>query len=196
MTKNALTPVKKARREKILEAAERLFTANGVRATTMVAVAEAAEVSKVTVYSYFDDKEAIFLAVARRLARRVEDAFRNCMNRPGPIEQRVAAALCAKHETIHEILSHPAFAEEMRADPGPAVERIAAVLAETLDAELAVALAKAGYSRHEAERLTRVLFTACRGIAADNASLSMTVSDINFLATAVLSGREVSRRRA
>jgi len=49
-----------AKRQAILEAAKNLFLSNGYSSTSMDAVAAAAGVSKLTVYSHFTDKETLF----------------------------------------------------------------------------------------------------------------------------------------
>lgn len=51
------------KRERILEAARALFLADGYERTSVDAVSARAEVSKRTVYDYFGDKEAVFVAV-------------------------------------------------------------------------------------------------------------------------------------
>ncbi|MGH1393194.1 MAG: TetR/AcrR family transcriptional regulator [Trichormus sp.] len=56
--------------EKILQGAMQQFLANGYAATSMDKVAEAAGVSKATVYSHFQDKEGLFRALIERLARK------------------------------------------------------------------------------------------------------------------------------
>ncbi|MFC8526093.1 TetR/AcrR family transcriptional regulator C-terminal domain-containing protein [Nocardia sp. NPDC057227] len=49
--------------QRLRAAAVRTFLANGYDATTMVAIAEAAEVAKATVYARYPDKRAVFLDV-------------------------------------------------------------------------------------------------------------------------------------
>ncbi|MGY2221982.1 TetR/AcrR family transcriptional regulator [Pseudomonas gingeri] len=51
-----------AKRQAILDAAKDLFLSNGYASTSMDAVAAAAGVSKLTVYSHFNDKETLFSA--------------------------------------------------------------------------------------------------------------------------------------
>ena len=51
-----------AKRQAILEAAKKLFLSNGYANTSMDAVAAEAGVSKLTVYSHFNDKETLFSA--------------------------------------------------------------------------------------------------------------------------------------
>ena len=49
----------------ILQAAKRMFTANGFDGVSMDQIAAEAGVSKLTVYSHFGDKEALFVAAVR-----------------------------------------------------------------------------------------------------------------------------------
>ena len=55
-------PKDMAKRQAILEAAKVLFLSNGYASTSMDAVAAEAGVSKLTVYSHFNDKETLFTA--------------------------------------------------------------------------------------------------------------------------------------
>lgn len=55
-------PKDMAKRQAILEAAKILFLSNGYASTSMDAVALEAGVSKLTVYSHFNDKETLFTA--------------------------------------------------------------------------------------------------------------------------------------
>ncbi len=57
---------KEARREEIIDAAEKIFFENGLAASTMDQIAEAAELSKGTLYLYYPSKEDLFLAVCLR----------------------------------------------------------------------------------------------------------------------------------
>ncbi|MDB9448039.1 TetR/AcrR family transcriptional regulator [Anabaena sp. CS-542/02] len=58
------------KREKILQGAMQEFLARGYAAASMDRVAEAAGVSKATVYSYFQDKKGLFKALIEKLARK------------------------------------------------------------------------------------------------------------------------------
>ncbi len=53
-----------------MDAAERLFLANGVAATTVDHVAAAADVAKGTVYLHFASKQALLSALGERFAER------------------------------------------------------------------------------------------------------------------------------
>lgn len=57
---------KEARREEIINAAEKVFVEKGLSASTMDEVAEAAELSKGTLYLYYRSKEDLYLAFTLR----------------------------------------------------------------------------------------------------------------------------------
>src|SRR2546427_7306632 len=63
-----LTPRAHAKRERIHRAAQTLFMQHGFEATSMDAIAVAAGVSKPTLYRYYQNKEALFIAVLEQLA--------------------------------------------------------------------------------------------------------------------------------
>lgn len=68
MVSAELTPRAQAKRERIHRAAQRLFMQHGFEATSMDAIALAARVSKPTLYRYYQNKEALFIAVLEQLA--------------------------------------------------------------------------------------------------------------------------------
>jgi len=65
-----------AKRRAILDAAKNLFVRNGYASTSMDAVAAEAGVSKLTVYSHFNDKETLFsAAVVARCEEQLPELF-------------------------------------------------------------------------------------------------------------------------
>ena len=67
-------------RQRIAEAGLRLFRKNGFEATTLDAIATAADISRRTLFHYFDSKEAILAAWESG----VEDAFRAALAEGSP----------------------------------------------------------------------------------------------------------------
>ena len=66
----------RARREQIIEAATRVFAQKGFRRATTREVAREAGISEGTIYNYFEDKDALLMAILQRLnetERRAED---------------------------------------------------------------------------------------------------------------------------
>lgn len=70
-----LTEHAQARRLAILDAAARVFTAEGYHGATMRAIAREAGLGTGTLYLYFSSKEAVFLALVTRLEELVLDAI-------------------------------------------------------------------------------------------------------------------------
>ena len=65
-------PKDQAKRSAVILAARALFFSRGFGATSIEAIAEAAGVSKVTVYGHFGDKAGVFEAVVQNVAGRME----------------------------------------------------------------------------------------------------------------------------
>ena len=82
---------KEERRQSILQAAREVFFENGFHQATVEAVAERAEVSKGTVYLYFESKETILalllLEGLRELAKRLEEAY--AVEEDLPVDERL-----------------------------------------------------------------------------------------------------------
>lgn len=171
-----LSPLKAARRERLLDTAERLFVAQGFRATTMEGMAEAAGLSKVTVYGYFRDKDAAFEAVARRLADRMRKAVLAELDAEGLPAGRVTAALNVKHGIVHDLVGTSAFATELMAQK-LSVGRIFADLDADITARIADLLGDV--------QAARILFDGAMGIAGTGAPKAQMQADIARLVAAL-----------
>ncbi len=66
---------KQMRRESIIDAAEKMFFAKGIAASTVDEIAEASELSKGTVYLYFKTKEELYMAIVERCMHQLIDMF-------------------------------------------------------------------------------------------------------------------------
>ena len=67
MNLTALTPRAQAKRDAILAAARELFIRHGFGSTSMDAIAVTANVSKQTLYRYYQHKEALFIATMQHM---------------------------------------------------------------------------------------------------------------------------------
>ncbi len=85
------TREKQKRRESIIDAAEKIFFAKGVAATTMDEVAEATELSKGTIYLYFKTKEDLYVAVVERCMHRLIEMFQDALRSAGTGLEKVKA---------------------------------------------------------------------------------------------------------
>ncbi len=80
---------KEARREEIIDAAEKVFFEKGVGVSTMDDIAQAAELSKGTLYLYYKSKEDLVLAVVVRGMEILEDMFRKAVETGEPSIVRI-----------------------------------------------------------------------------------------------------------
>ena len=107
-----------SKRQAILDAARRMFTAQGFDGASMDQIAAAAGVSKLTVYSHFGDKETLFGAVVKSYCEsQLPDALFDAD--PGtPLRERLLqiaraffAMICASEAVAgHRILCSPQIA--------------------------------------------------------------------------------------
>lgn len=83
------------KRAAILEAAKRLFSSEGFNGASMDQIAAEAGVSKLTVYSHFGDKEALFSAAVRAKCEEMlpDDLFN--LDLRGPVRQQLQAIASA-----------------------------------------------------------------------------------------------------
>lgn len=167
------------KRDKLLDAARELFLRQGLRATSMEAIARAAGVAKPTLYAYFPDKDAVFLAIVTQVLDDKAKAFAEGLGGPGPVDSRIGAALAAEFAVISTAIGASPHADEFFA----AHRASAALVAEAeakVTAQLVAALAEAGVD--QAERLARLLLDACFGLAQKNSTRDTLGADIRLLA--------------
>lgn len=80
---------KDERREKIIMAAEGLFLEKGFQNTTMNALAERADFTKKTVYSYFSSKEDLYYAVVSRWYETLLEEVKRVVGEEGSAFDRI-----------------------------------------------------------------------------------------------------------
>lgn len=89
-----------ASRDAILDAAERLFAAQGFRATTIKQIGRAAGVNSALLYYYFADKDQLYREVLQRFVARLVERTMAAPATGGP-EAAVRAFLAAQAETLN-----------------------------------------------------------------------------------------------
>lgn len=180
-----------ARRQRLVEAAERLFSRHGLRAVTMAAIAAEAGLAKATVYAYFADKEEVFRAVAQALATSLVAAVEQGLAIQGSTAVRIAAALRAKDTLIYELVTGSPHAGELL----EARDRLVRELFEDTDRQILKRITAAlsdGVERGlPAARLARILVRASRGLAARVERPDAMQRDIEFMVTRMIDGGRI-----
>ena len=105
---NPLNPISESEaiRRQILEAAEARFRIYGCRKTTMAEIAEDAGMSAANLYRYFEDKQDIAAACAKRCMGERMELLRGVIRQPGQsaserLENFVLTMLRYTHELAH-----------------------------------------------------------------------------------------------
>jgi AcrR family transcriptional regulator len=186
MSPPALTPLKQIRQERILDSATRLFVEQGFRAVTMTAIAEASGHSKVTLYGYFADKDAIFRAVARRFADQLQRSVFDELAADGPAHTCINRALLTKHRMVFDLVRRSAHAKELFAMNDQISEAMFESLDRSIEDRIAERLCKEGMDMALSHQLARLLFAASQGIANQAATLPQLEADLGLLTTRLL----------
>ncbi|MFO1373736.1 MAG: TetR/AcrR family transcriptional regulator [Agitococcus sp.] len=159
-----VSPVQERSRQKlntILDATANLLVQQGVEATTMLAIAEAADLSPATVYHYFENRLAIFAALAERTMTMVDNN----------LSERLTAFAVSNEQSTHELLQtlyqlyhqtpgYVSLLTALRAEPSlqalvrESNRRIADVICEVLVRRTSLALRRA-------QRLGWILSQSC-----------------------------------
>lgn len=92
---------KERRKEEILDAAQRVFFEKGLTLATMDEIAEAAELSKATLYLHFVSKEDLYLAVTMRGLKLLHTAFRDIIEQEPSVVRTLHRMKLAYLEFFH-----------------------------------------------------------------------------------------------
>jgi AcrR family transcriptional regulator len=93
---------KRQRREAIIDAAERLFFKKGFDGVSMDDIARDLELSKPTIYLYFQDKESLYFAVALRGLRLLHTMYRKAIEKGENSYEKLGAIAYAYSEFAYK----------------------------------------------------------------------------------------------
>lgn len=150
------------KRRRILDAARLLMLREGLRGTTMEAIAREAGMAKPTLYAQFADKEAVFTGILDELSDALVAGFDAGMAGPGSVAQRIGAAMAGKYGAIAHVIEGSPFAEELYATHSRVSTRFRA-LDTRMNEEIIAALKQAGVA--EPTELNRLIQAASYGVA-------------------------------
>ena len=137
-------PLDEEKTREIMSAARQQFITQGFDATTIESIADAAGVSKVTVYKRFGSKTGLFASIAREFVGQMEEAVKGVPAGTGELRERVIACgfsfvkaiicedvIAADRVVAVESVRHPELARALfEAGANAALDRLAALLRE------------------------------------------------------------------
>lgn len=161
--------------DRILSAAFRLFNQHGFRKVTMSDVADAAEMSRPSLYAAFPNKSAVFEAIAERHKDRVDAATGPALAQSATVAARLEALFTLWIiEPFESVASSPAGLDLLGNAATYAPVAIAATYA-TFEAHLAAVLAPALAKKRRgltARDLAHIMTLATKGLKATSASVA------------------------
>lgn len=175
---------KTVRRDRILDAAERLFAQVGLRSATMEAIASASCVSKATLYAYFPDKMGVFQAVASRLASDMRSGVISCLEEEGSLVDRLFNALMAKHGRAFDAAIGSPHRLELLDTRRHEFGQLFNAMDRAIEDAIFRALQAAGYSTPKND--ARLIFCASIGISEQAKSKEELEMDLRRLVSAIL----------
>ncbi len=177
-----------ARYKRAIRTAEELFKKLGFRAVTMELVAREANVAKATLYSYFKNKDELFLAVCARMADILRDSVAQALMQPAPLDERLADAVIAKHRPVFALVRGSTHAAELFSyTHSMAGEIFAALDAAVLDM-LSEAMADDAQLSPRRQQLARALYFGSADLAARSQTTAEMESELGAFAATHLAG--------
>jgi AcrR family transcriptional regulator len=178
-----------ARYKRAIRTAEELFKKVGFRGVTMELVAREANVAKATLYSYFKNKDDLFLAVCARMARILRESVQQALVKPGAsLDARLADAVIAKHRPIFALVRVSAHAAELFSYTHSMAGEIFADLDAAILEMLRAAMAGDPEFAPNAKQLARALYFGSADLARRSETAAEMEAELNAFATTHLAG--------
>jgi AcrR family transcriptional regulator len=186
-----------ARYKRVIRTAEELFKRVGFRAVTMELVAREANVAKATLYSYFKNKDELYMAVCARMARILRGSVETALAKPDTsLDERVTEAVIAKHRPVFTLVrGSPHSAELLSYTHSMAGEIFANLDVELLDM-LKKAMAGDAELAPNAEQLARALYFGSAALANRSETTAQMELELGAFARAHLAGAHALARAA
>jgi AcrR family transcriptional regulator len=184
-----------ARYKRVIRSAEELFKKVGFRAVTMELVAREANVAKATLYSYFKNKDDLYVAVCARMAKILKGSVEQAlMKSDRPLDERLADAVVAKHRPVFTLVrASPHAAELLSFTHSMAGEIFANLDLEMLDMFRA-ALADDPEIGRTAEQAARALYFGSAPLAGRSETTAQMEAEVSSFARAYLAGARALAR--
>jgi AcrR family transcriptional regulator len=181
-----------ARYKRVIRAAEELFKKVGFRAVTMELVAREANVAKATLYSYFKNKDELYVEVCARMARILRGSVEQALMRPDTaLDERLADAVVAKHRPVFTLVRASPHAAELLTYTHSMAGEIFANLDVEMQDMLRKAIAEDPQLGRNAEQVARALYFGSAPLASRSESTAQMEQEVGAFARAYLAGARV-----
>jgi AcrR family transcriptional regulator len=186
-----------ARYKRAIRTAEELFKRVGFRAVTMEMVAREANVAKATLYSYFKNKDELYIAVCTRMAGILRGSVEQALARPdASLDERLADSMVAKHLPVFTLVRASPHATELFSYTHSMAGEIFANLDVEILEKLRAAMADDPELAPTAEQLARALYFGAASLAARSETTAQMQLEVGAFARAQLAGTRVLAKAA
>jgi AcrR family transcriptional regulator len=181
-----------ARYKRTVRAAEELFKKIGFRAVTMELVAREANIAKATLYSYFKNKDELYVEVSARLARLMKSGVEAALAKPdATLDERLIEAVVSKHRLVFGLVKKSPHATELMSYTHTVAGHVWTDLDRDILALLARALKSDPQFAPRAEAVARALYSGSGGIAVCCESEKQMEEELPAFVSAQLAGNRV-----
>jgi AcrR family transcriptional regulator len=186
-----------ARYKRVIRTAEELFKKVGFRAVTMELVAREANVAKATLYSYFKNKDELYMAVCARMARILRASVEQALMTPdASLDERLAGAIVAKHRPVFTLVRGSPHAAELFTYTHSMAGEIFANLDVEMLGMLRDAMAGDPELAPTADQLARALYFGSSALANKNETTAQMEQELGAFGRAHLAGARALARAA
>ena len=181
-----------ARYKRVIRTAEELFKKVGFRAVTMELVAREANVAKATLYSYFKNKDELYVEVCARMARILRGSVEQALMKPDTaLDERLADAVVAKHRPVFTLVRASPHAAELLTYTHSMAGEIFANLDVEMQDMLRKAIAEDPQLGRNAEQVARALYFGSAPLASRSETTAQMEQEVGSFARAYLAGARV-----
>ena len=178
-----------ARYKRVIRAAEEMFKRVGFRAVTMEMVAREAKVAKATLYSFFKNKDELFIAVTSRMARILRGGVEQALEKPDlALDERLTEAVISKHRLIFTLVRGSAHAAELFSYTHAIAGDIFAELDTAILALLSDAMRSDPQIASSAQQLARALYFGSAQLASRCETGAAMEDELRSFSTIYLAG--------
>jgi AcrR family transcriptional regulator len=186
-----------ARYKRVIRSAEELFKKVGFRAVTMELVAREANVAKATLYSYFKNKDELYMAVCARMARILRGSVEQALMKPETsLDERLADAIVAKHRPVFTLVRGSPHAAELFTYTHSMAGEIFANLDVEMLGMLRAAMTDDPELAPNAEQLARALYFGSSALANRSETTAQMELELSAFGRAHLAGARALARAA
>jgi AcrR family transcriptional regulator len=184
-----------ARYKRAIRTAEELFKKVGFRAVTMELVAREANVAKATLYSYFKNKDELYMTVCARMAGILRGSVEQAlMKADEPLDARLTEAVIAKHRPVFTLVRGSPHAAELFSYTHSMAGEIFAKLELEILEMLRTAMAGDPELAPRAEQLARALYFGGAALADRSETTAQMEVELGAFALAHLAGARALAR--